>query len=157
MFTFLSFPSGKMCMIYLTRWQGTFTWMSTNVCVCVCVQFCACRMCLERMQDAERKHVVYFRARGLSASFFILSFLVHISLVVHPLKVGHLPPVTTPPPTLQLDVSPLSVPSLHSIFSVLNWKGERMLSPHKSQSLLVLQEQGSCHREALASLTQKAE
>lgn len=32
-----------------------------------------------------------------------------------------------------------------------------MLSPHKSQSLLVLQEQGSCHREAPASLTQKAE
>lgn len=32
-----------------------------------------------------------------------------------------------------------------------------MLSLHKSQSLLVLQEQGSCHWEALASLTQKTE
>lgn len=47
------------------------------------------------------------------------------------------------------------VPSLQPVLSDLCWKGERMLSPHKSQSLLVLQERSSCHGEAPASLPQK--
>lgn len=36
------------------------------------------------------------------------------------------------------------------LLSVLHWQRERMLNPHKSQSLLVLQEQDSRHREAPA-------
>lgn len=68
------------------------------------------------------------------------------------------PPHSQPPspPTPPLDLFlPFLSPPLTPFFSVLHWKGERMLSPHKSRSLLVLQEQDSCHREAPASPAQK--
>lgn len=103
-----------------------------GVCVSVYVQSASCLYNVfgedaGGLTHKERKHVVCFRARGLLASFFILSFLFHISLVVQPLKVGHLSRVTTPPPTLQLDVSPLSDPSLH--FQCLALKGRKNAKP----------------------------
>lgn len=67
---------------------------------------------------------------------------IYLPYCSHSKKLGHPPDNITP--TTPVHVSPcrplFPFPPL--------WKGERMLSPHKSPSLLVLQERGSSHREA---------
>lgn len=133
------------------------TW-NTPACVWMCV-WRGCGVISAPLTHEEWKHVACLRGKGgLSVSVSISCFLLHTSPELCTLSNWDIfPPAPTPSFNLPLDLSPLSVPSPHPILSVLHWKGERMLSPHKSQSLLVLQEQGSCHWEAPASLTQKTE
>ena len=157
MFTFPIPLWGRMCVIYPTVWWGT---LGTHLRVCECV-FGEDAVWFQRhwpMKNESMWRVWGEKGASLSLSPSRASFFTRLpSCAPSQTRTSPPPPAPTSSSNLPLDLSPLSVPSPQPILSVLHWKGERMLSPHKSQSLLVLQEQGSCHWEAPASLTQKAE
>lgn len=155
MFTFPIPLRGRMCVIYLTVWWGT---LGTHLRVCVFGEDAVWFQRHWPMKNESMWRVCGEKGASVSVSVSISCFLLHTCPELCTLSNWDIfPPAPTPSSNLPLDLSPLSVPSPHPILSVLHWKGERMLSPHKSQSLLVLQEQGSCHWEAPASLTQKTE